>query len=30
MRHGLPFTVAVPDDELGIWQREEMKKGFEK
>lgn len=29
MRHGLPFTVEVPDEELGTWQREEIKKGLE-
>ena len=29
MRRGLPFTVEVPDEELDIWQREEIKKGME-
>lgn len=29
MRHGLPFTVEVPDEELDAWQREEIKKGIE-
>ena len=29
MRHGLPFTVEVPDEELHTWQREEIKKGLE-
>jgi DNA-damage-inducible protein J len=29
MRHGLPFSVEVPSDELDTWQREEIKKGLE-
>jgi hypothetical protein len=29
MRHGLPFTVEVTDEELDTWQREEIKKGLE-
>jgi DNA-damage-inducible protein J len=29
MRHGLPFTVEIPDEELDTWQREEIKKGLE-
>jgi len=29
MRHGLPFSVEVPNDELDTWQREEIKKGLE-
>jgi len=29
MRHGLPFSVEVPGDELDTWQREEIKKGLE-
>lgn len=29
MRHGLPFAVEVPDEELDAWQREEIKKGLE-
>ncbi|MDU0459868.1 MAG: type II toxin-antitoxin system RelB/DinJ family antitoxin [Geobacteraceae bacterium] len=29
MRHGLPFTVEVPDEELDTWQREEIRKGLE-
>jgi hypothetical protein len=29
LRHGLPFTVEVPDEELDTWQREEIKKGLE-
>lgn len=29
MRHGLPFAVEVPDEELDTWQREEIKKGLE-
>lgn len=29
MRHGLPFSVEMPDEELDAWQREEIKKGME-
>lgn len=29
MLRGLPFAVEVPDEELDIWQREEIKKGLE-
>ncbi len=29
MRHGLPFTVEQPDEELDAWQRAEIKKGLE-
>ena len=29
MRHGLPFAVEVPDEELDAWQREEITKGLE-
>lgn len=29
LRHGLPFTVEIPDDELDAWQRAEIKKGLE-
>ena len=29
MLRGLPFAVEVPDAELDIWQREEIKKGLE-
>jgi DNA-damage-inducible protein J len=29
MRHGLPFAVEVPDEELDAWQRAEIKKGLE-
>ena len=28
MRHGLPFAVEVPDEELDAWQRAEIKKGL--
>jgi predicted transcriptional regulator len=28
-KHGLPFTVEVPDEELDSWQRDEIKKGIE-
>jgi len=29
MRHGLPFSVEMPDEELDAWQREEIKNGLE-
>lgn len=29
MRHGLPFAVEVPDEELDTWQRGEINKGVE-
>jgi len=29
MRHGLPFSVEMPDEELDAWQREEIIKGLE-
>lgn len=29
LRHGLPFSVEVPSDELDTWQREEINKGLE-
>jgi DNA-damage-inducible protein J len=29
MRHGLPFAVEVPDEELDTWQRCEINKGLE-
>jgi len=28
LRHGLPFTVEIPDEELDAWQRAEIKKGL--
>lgn len=28
LRHGLPFTVEIPDEVLDAWQRAEIKKGL--